>query len=45
MHKIRVLCLLIRTEPLQKATSGRGGNVNGYITESIEKDVSICAYF
>ena len=38
MHKIRALCLLIRTETLQKATAGRGrrrlqqeGGVNGYV--------------
>ncbi len=37
MHKIRALCLLIRTETLQNATAGRGrrrlqqeGGVNGY---------------
>ncbi len=30
MHKIRTLCLLIRTETLKNATAGRGGNVNGY---------------
>ncbi len=24
MHKIKALCLLIRTEPLQNATLGRG---------------------
>ena len=31
MHKIRALCPLIRTKTLQNATTGRGGNVNGYI--------------
>ncbi len=32
MHKIRALCLLIRTETLQNATAGRGlkRDVNGY---------------
>ncbi len=37
MHKIRALCLLIRTETLQKAAAGRRrkrfkrGGVNGYV--------------
>ncbi len=51
MHKIRALCPLIRTEPLQNATSGRRherlqqGGVNGYDSQAITGDYFLMLAF